>query len=90
MVDWHSLLRGRDGVSEDGIYTFAGIAGTPQPTAVAGALRELTAGRSIDDAGVRGWWERDERLRPLAELHAQRAAGVPEGAHVRPAASSPA
>ncbi|MGB8265533.1 MAG: family 1 glycosylhydrolase, partial [Candidatus Velthaea sp.] len=30
MVDWQSLLRRTDGVSEDGIYTFAGPAGTPQ------------------------------------------------------------
>ncbi len=36
MVDWHSLLRHRARVFEDGIYTFAGPNGTPQPTAVAG------------------------------------------------------
>jgi dTDP-4-dehydrorhamnose reductase len=88
MVDWHSLLRRREGVSEDGIYTFAGPAGTPQPTAVAGALRTLTATGTIDDGGVRGWWERDDRLRPLAELLALRAAGQPEGEHVRTAAAN--
>jgi dTDP-4-dehydrorhamnose reductase len=88
MVDWHSLLRRRDGVSEDGIYTFAGPAGTPQPTAVADALRTLAATGTIDDGGVRGWWEREDRVRPLAELLAMRAAGHPEGEHIRTAAAS--
>ena len=83
MVDWHSLLRERAGVSEDGIYTFAGRDGVPQPTAVADALRVLAAGGTIDDGGVRGWWERDERLRSTGDLLAMRAAGRPEGEHVR-------
>lgn len=90
MVDWHSLLRCREGVSEDGIYTFAGPAGTPQPTAVADALRALAASGAIDDGGVRGWWERESRLRSLDELLAQRAAGLSEGEHVRSAAAAPA
>jgi dTDP-4-dehydrorhamnose reductase len=90
MVDWHSLLRRRDGVSEDGIYTFAGPSGTPEPTAVADALRTLVAGGRIDDRGVRGWWERDERLRPLAELLAMRDAGLAEGAHVQVTAEASA
>jgi dTDP-4-dehydrorhamnose reductase len=90
MIDWHSLLRRRDGVSEDGIYTFAGPHGTPEPTAVADALRALAATGRIDDRGVRGWWERDERLRTPAELHAMRAAGTPEGEHVRTASETPA
>jgi dTDP-4-dehydrorhamnose reductase len=90
MVDWHSLLRRRDGVSEDGIYTFAGRTGTPQPTAVAEALRVLATTGRIDDGGVRGWWERDERLRTPAELLAMRAAGQAEGDHVRSAAETPA
>jgi dTDP-4-dehydrorhamnose reductase len=90
MVDWHSLLRRRDGVSEDGIYTFAGRVGVPQPTAVAGALRALTAGRGIDDGGVRGWWERPERLRSPGELLALRAAGRPEGDHIAGNVETPA
>jgi dTDP-4-dehydrorhamnose reductase len=90
MVDWHSLLRRSEGVSEDGIYTFAGRQGVPQPTAVAEALRSLTAGGSIDDGGVRGWWERDERLLSLDGLLAQRDAGLPEGEHIRTAAATPA
>jgi dTDP-4-dehydrorhamnose reductase len=83
MVDWHSLLRERAGVAEDGIYTFAGAHGTPEPTAVAGALQELAATGRIDDRGVRGWWERDERALPLAELCALRDAGRPDGDHLR-------
>ncbi len=83
MIDWHSLLRDRARVAEDGIYSFAGPNGTPQPTLVAAALRELTATGSINDAGVRGWWERPERALPLDELIAMRDAGIPEGEHVR-------
>jgi dTDP-4-dehydrorhamnose reductase len=85
MVDWHSLLRRRDGASEDGIYTFAGRTGVPQPTALADAVRMLARGERIDERGVRGWWERDDRLRSPAELLAMRAAGLAEGQHVRTA-----
>ena len=83
MIDWHSLLRARTRVAEDGIYTFAGPNGTPQPTAVADALRELAAGGDISDGGVQGWWERPDRFLPLEELIAMRDAGVPEGDHLR-------
>jgi dTDP-4-dehydrorhamnose reductase len=83
MIDWHSLLRTRARVIEDGIYTFAGPNGTPQPTAVADALRLVASGGTIADDGVRGWWERPERLRDVAALVALRDAGVPEGDHVR-------
>lgn len=89
MVDWHSLLRHRARVFEDGIYTFAGPNGTPQPTAVADAVRELAATGQIADTGVRGWWERAGRALPLAELIAMRDAGRPEGDHL-PAAGGPA
>ena len=83
MVDWHSLLRQRARVTEDGIYTFAGPNGIPQATAVATALRELAATGRIADTGVRGWWERDDRALPLEELIAMRDAGIPEGDHLR-------
>jgi dTDP-4-dehydrorhamnose reductase len=83
MIDWHSLLRTRARVIEDGIYTFAGPNGTPEPTAVADALRVYAATGTIDDRGVRGWWERPERLREPAALIAMRDAGIPEGDHVR-------
>ena len=82
MVDWHSLLRSRARTIEDGIYTFAGPNGTPEPTAVAGALRTLAATGRIDDGGVRGWWERGDRSLALDTLLAMRDAGLPEGDHL--------
>jgi dTDP-4-dehydrorhamnose reductase len=87
MSDWHSLLRARGGAVEDGIYTFAGPRGVPQPTALTEAVRALARGGRIDDGGVRGWWEREGRLRSPAQLSAMAAAGLPEGAHVRAAAA---
>ena len=84
MVDWHSLLRANTGVIEDGIYTFAGPTGTPRPTLLTRAVQQLAQGRSIADDGTRGWWERPERLRSVAELCALRDRGIPEGEHVRP------
>ncbi len=83
MVDWHSLLRRRERVTEDGIYTFAGPNGIPQPTAVAAAVRELAATGAVDDGGARGWWERSDRARSLEQLIAMRDAGIPEGDHLR-------
>jgi dTDP-4-dehydrorhamnose reductase len=88
MVDWHSLLRERANATEDGIYTFAGPHGIPQPTLLAGAVRALGRGERIDDCGVRGWWERDARLRTVDELCALRDAGLPEGSHVRAAGAA--
>jgi dTDP-4-dehydrorhamnose reductase len=85
MVDWHSLLRARAGLAEDGIYTFAGTAGTPQPTAVCDALRTLARGDRVADDGVRGWWERADRFRSLAELLTVRDEHEPEGGHVQAA-----
>jgi dTDP-4-dehydrorhamnose reductase len=90
MVDWHSLLRRRADVAEDGIYTFAGADGIPQPTLVAAALTALARGERIDDRGVRGWWERDERFVTLDGLLAMRDAGIPEGEHVRRTDPAPA
>jgi dTDP-4-dehydrorhamnose reductase len=81
MVDWQSLLRRTDGVSEDGIYTFAGPAGTPQPTAVADAVRALVRGERIAGAPS-GWWERPERLRSAEELSARARGGLAEGTHI--------
>jgi dTDP-4-dehydrorhamnose reductase len=90
MVDWHSLLRQRAAVAEDGIYTFAGPDGVPQPTAVADALRELAATGGIDDHGVRGWWEREDRALSLETLIAMRDAGLPEGDHLWATNATPA
>ena len=82
MIDWHSLLRRRARAIEDGIYTFAGPNGTPQPTLVADAVRTLCAGGTLTIGGEPGWWERPERLLPLDELIAMRDAGLPEGDHI--------
>jgi dTDP-4-dehydrorhamnose reductase len=82
MRDWHSLLRADAGVTEDGIFTFAGPDGTPQPTAVADLIARLARGEAVDDGGVAGWWERPERVRPLPALLAAQAAGEPEGDHL--------
>jgi dTDP-4-dehydrorhamnose reductase len=83
MVDWHSLLRARAQAVEDGIYTFAGPRGVPRRTPLTVAVAALARGERIDDRGVRGWWERETRLRAPAELTALRAAGRPDGSHVR-------
>ena len=84
LTDWHSLLRSDAGVHEDGIFTFAGPDGVPQPTAVAHAVAALAHAGTIDDRGVRGWWERPDRFAPLGELLAAAARGAPEGEHVSP------
>jgi dTDP-4-dehydrorhamnose reductase len=82
MIDWHSLLRRRTRSIEDGIYTFAGPNGVPQPTLVADALRTLASGGELVVDGVPGWWERPERLLALDALLATRDAGLPEGDHL--------
>ena len=58
MVDWDSLLRRAEGVREDGIYTYAGGGGEPQPTLVSTVVSELAAGRSVRIPDEPGWWER--------------------------------
>ncbi|HEX3467169.1 MAG TPA: family 1 glycosylhydrolase [Candidatus Elarobacter sp.] len=65
MVDWGSLLRRADGVAEDGIYTYAGPAGRPQPTAVCAAVRSLAAGRPVTVPAEPGWWEPRARCGPV-------------------------
>jgi hypothetical protein len=46
-------------------------------------MRVAAAGGTIDDGGVRGWWERADRLRDVDALLAMRDVGIPEGDHVR-------
>jgi dTDP-4-dehydrorhamnose reductase len=82
MRDWHSLLRRETGVDEDGIYTFAGPAETPQPTAVSAALATLARDGTLADDGIRGWWERADRYVDPHELAARNARGEPEGDHI--------
>ncbi len=84
MIDWHSLLRRRARAIEDGIYTFAGPNGMPQPWTARRRRAADAHGRwtNLADDGVRGWWERDERLLSLDALVAMRDAGLPEGDHL--------
>ncbi|GAC1588737.1 MAG: hypothetical protein NVS3B28_14290 [Candidatus Velthaea sp.] len=82
MIDWHSLLRRRIRIIEDGIYTFAGPNGTPQPTALSEAVALLARGGRSDAGEIRGWWERAERLLTREELLALRDRGIPEGDHI--------
>jgi dTDP-4-dehydrorhamnose reductase len=88
LTDWHSLLRADAGIHEDGIFTFAGPGGVPQPTALADALVTLARNGTIDDRGMRGWWERPDRFQPLEALLAAAAHGEPEGEHVSPGKSA--
>lgn len=91
MIDWHSLLRGEDGVREDGAFAFAGPGETPRRTALADAVEELVrTGRIAPDAGTPGWWERPDRYLSLDEMLAMRERGEPEGDHLVRARSAAA
>lgn len=82
MTDWHSLLRADAGVAEDGIFAYAGAAGTPRPTALADAVVGLTRTGTVVAGAAQGWWERDDRYLDLAELLAMHEQGIPEGDHL--------
>jgi dTDP-4-dehydrorhamnose reductase len=57
MVDWDSLLTRREGYREDGAFTFAAPGETPQPTALADAVRALARGEALEPEGAAAWWE---------------------------------
>ncbi len=57
--DWCSLLTCERNRYEPGVFDLR--APEPRPTALAGAVAELAAGRSLPEAGA-GWWERPARL----------------------------
>lgn len=57
LIDWDSLLLRHEDYSEDGAFTFASAAQTPQETLLADAVRALTAGRDFDVPAEPGWWE---------------------------------
>jgi hypothetical protein len=57
LVDWDSLLTRRESYTEDGIFTFAGPGESPQPTAVADAIRALARGQRPELPPEPGWWE---------------------------------
>lgn len=60
--DWDSLLTRHDGRYEPGVFDLR--APRPRPTALAGLVRDLAAGRtpSHPAAGGKGWWRRPARL----------------------------
>ena len=82
MTDWHSLLRDDGGVTEDGIFTFSGAGAVPQPTVLAGAVRELARTGSLASPAAPGWWERVDRFIAAEEMLARRERGIPEGDHL--------
>jgi dTDP-4-dehydrorhamnose reductase len=57
MVDWDSLLTRHEGYREDGAFTFAAAGQTPQPTALAAAVRALARGEALVPEGPPEWWE---------------------------------
>jgi dTDP-4-dehydrorhamnose reductase len=57
MVDWDSLLTRHEGYREDGAFTFASEGQTPQPTALADAVRRLAHGEGLEPQGPAQWWE---------------------------------
>ena len=59
MVDWVSLLRRRERICEDGIYTCAAPGEQPARTMVADVVAALAAGRVIEQPDEPGWWERE-------------------------------
>jgi dTDP-4-dehydrorhamnose reductase len=59
MVDWCSLMCRTEQMTEDGVYTWAGPNGRPEPTLVAHVVGELAAGRVPDAPAEPAWWERD-------------------------------
>ncbi|MDE2572207.1 MAG: family 1 glycosylhydrolase [bacterium] len=61
MVDWHSLLREREGYREDGVFTFAAPDRVPQRTALTALVERLVRGREPETYAP-GWWEGEERL----------------------------
>jgi dTDP-4-dehydrorhamnose reductase len=63
--DWNTLLTRRDGHYESGVFDMR--SGRPRPTALAGLLRDLGAGREHQHPVLEspGWWRRPERLQYL-------------------------
>jgi len=60
--DWASLLTRADGLYESGVFDVS--TGAPRPTALAGMVADLTAGRPPAHRFLAqpGWWAKDRRL----------------------------
>jgi dTDP-4-dehydrorhamnose reductase len=61
--NWHSLVTRDDDVYEPGLFDVRGPA--PRPTALAGVVRDLAAGRRPQHPALqgRGWWQDERALR---------------------------
>jgi dTDP-4-dehydrorhamnose reductase len=61
-VDWRSLLTGRDGIYDVGIFDTRGA--DPRPTIIAKAAKAFARGESFDHPALDapGWWRRPERF----------------------------
>jgi dTDP-4-dehydrorhamnose reductase len=68
MIDWNSLLTRREGHREDGVFSFASPGERPRETALADAVRALSAGGSFAVPEESGWWERQSAADEL-RLH---------------------
>lgn len=67
--DWDVLVTHQNGTYEPGAFDLR--SGSPRPTAIASAIRELTQGRSYYHPALDtdGWWRRPSRLRAPLELN---------------------
>ncbi len=81
--DWASLLTRREGLYESGIFDVS--RGVLRPTALAGLIRDLSAGRAASHPLLAqpGWWRRDGRLDfPPREIAADPRQRVHSSAHM--------
>ncbi|HEV7681531.1 MAG TPA: sugar nucleotide-binding protein [Pyrinomonadaceae bacterium] len=60
--DWNNLLTTNSGCYEPGVFDLRAL--SPRPTALAGMIRALTAGKEFDHPvlDTPGWWRRLDRL----------------------------
>ena len=76
--DWHNLLTRREGRYEPGVFDLR--APQPRPTALAGLLSDLAAGREPDHPVLDspGWWRRLSRLQHPPVRRRRAASGAAE------------
>ena len=82
--DWDSLVTRRVGHYEPGVFDLRGP--RPRPTALAGLVKDLAAGRRPDHLvlATPGWWRRPERLIYAPAGPAPRAESARNGSAARP------
>lgn len=76
--DWNSLLTVSANHYEPGVFDIRG--GAPRPTALAGLIKNLAAGRKPEHPVLQnpGWWKRSSRFfaQPAAEKRCDKASGA--------------